>query len=390
MQVRIHHIPTLAALCLGALLAMALTALLIIPSAERTQGKRVQDYGDALANLASRQTVDATFNHDLVRLQLILQDITDNPGVMLATIHDVENNLLVQAGETRFGRHDGTVHTSPIILHDSIAGYVSVSVNYPPATATSTSMIFLLATMGLLFIAVASWSFYRADAIEFIKEDKPQGSPGPLSSENNTSSDGSASEHEFEGHGYNNNDAADHEGTGEEDVDDVDNNGTKVYAIIHLKNLDVLKQQLNGESFRSTLACVEHIIRDVMGLYGGRQVELNGNYYVLTFKAGEEIGEAQFRAACSAYLILELAGIVNKIPLDLAALVSEQEQDLSPGRLPFSGLIINETGGQNPLMLERIALMDLGTEDGRKVFSGFYPPYQSLLENQRKQLAQRN
>ena len=55
-----------------------------------------------LANLAAKRAVDATLNHDLVSLQqVVLQDVVDNPRTLLASIHDVENNLLVQAGSTQ-------------------------------------------------------------------------------------------------------------------------------------------------------------------------------------------------------------------------------------------------------------------------------------------------
>ena len=79
-----------------------LSCAAVLRTVERAQEQvLIADYGQSLANLAAKRAVDATLNHDLVSLQVVLQDVVDNPRTLLASIHDVENNLLVQAGSTQ-------------------------------------------------------------------------------------------------------------------------------------------------------------------------------------------------------------------------------------------------------------------------------------------------
>ena len=309
--------------------------------------------------MAAKQAVDAAFNHDLVRLQVILQDIMANPHTQLATIHDVENNLLVQAGDSRFGKPKGIEFSAPILLHESIAGYVTV--NLDPLTDTLSSTLTIIGLVALFLVLVTVWDMSRHQAFEWVQRDKPVNGKAFYQSDSDTDDDDDVIEEEEH---------------------------PSVFSVIHIKNLDVLKQQLNGQNFRDTIARLEKIISDVMALYGGNKFELIDNYYVLTFKANDSIGEAIFRSACSAYLILELASIIDKIPLDLAALVSAQENDVAPEKLPFAGLIVEASAAQNELINRRANFMELGKNDGRQVIAGFKQPFQNLLDGQTKQLLQ--
>lgn len=311
--------------------------------------------------MAAKQAVDAAFNHDLVRLQVILQDVVANPQTLLATIHDVESNLLVQAGEDAFKAASGKLYSSPIVLHDSIAGYVGVTLD-SKHTGLSSEMTILGIVLFVLTM-VALWNLRSSGALEVTASPARARSTSP--------------------------DAAQQEDDDSDEIYVEDDQLTpSVFSVIHIKNLDVLKQQLNGQNFRETIARLEKIIADVMALYGGKKFVLVDNYYVLTFKANDSFGEALFRAACSAYLILELASIIDKIPLDLAALVSAQENDVTPEKLPFAGLIVEASAAQDELINRRVNFMDLGKNDGRQVIAGFQQPFQTLLDGQTKQLLQ--
>lgn len=334
-------------------------AFIFIPSTRAISESFVKNYGSTLANMAAKQAVDATFNHDLVRLQVILQDVITNPYAHLATIHDVENNLLVQAGDSRTRPPHSATFTSHIALRDSVAGYVTITIKTDEWSLNSA--VLLTISVSTLLFVLALWSLFHSKAIVWqsptqkYKQDKPEKevvgtSPEVSSFEEPLHSD--------------------------------------VFAIIHIKNLNVLKQQLNGQSFRDTMGRLEKIMSDVMALYGGHQFRLTENYYILNFQERDSRGEALFNASCTAYLILELAGIVNKVPLDLAALVSANKENVVPENLPFAGLIVEEIAGGEALINRRITFMELGTEDGRQVLSSFRQPFQNLLENQLKQLSQ--
>lgn len=364
MPFKLRFVPNLCALCFGGFIASLLVAFILIPEMQRTNQESLSHYGRALADMASKQAVDATFNHDLVRLQVILQDVISNPHAELATIHDVENNLLVQAGDSRKRITPAASFTSPIILHDSVAGYLSVTL-HTELWSLGSSIYFVGALAGL-FLVMGVWSLFQNGALSWAAHPKPAKAK-PAENEE-ASSDEQPNE--------------------EEQPPVVEDEPEQVYAVIHIKNLDVLRQQLNGQSYRDTIARLEKITSDVMALYGGHHFELVDNYYVVKFNERDNRGEALFNAACSAYLIMELAGIINKIPLDLAALVSGDESYIEPEKLPFAGLIVEAGAGAEELIHRRIEFMELGTEDGRQVLSGFKQPFQSLLEKQHQQLCQ--
>ncbi len=362
MSIRLHFIPKLTALCTGGFIASLLLALIFIPNTRSISEEYVASYGKALATMAAKQAVDAAFNHDLVRLQVILQDVIANPHTELATIHDVENNLLVQAGDSRVRDPSSVSFNSPIALRDSIAGYVTVTVS--TITWSMNSAIYLVCAVTMLFLVVALWSLFHSRALTWEYSPKSPSTP-----------DSEAQ------HPENNAEEPDYESTLPPEPQ------SEVFAIIHIKNLNVLKQQLNGASFRETIARLEKIMSDVMALYGGHDFKLKDNYYVLNFYERDNRGEALFNASCTAYLILELAGIIDKVPLDLAALVSANKEHIVPEKLPFAGLIVEETAGAETLINRRIEFVELGTEDGRQVVSNFQQPFKSLLENQRTQLS---
>lgn len=364
MPIRITRFPPLGVLALGIFTGILTAFLLIVPKLENAAERHRQNYGNALATMAANQAIDATFNHDLVRLQVILRDIMENPQTTLATIHDVENNLLVQAGEARPGSAHQTSYTAPIVLHDSIAGYLTVNLENDPDAAQPILLMLLL--IELLLIAVAAWSFREAGAIQF-SVDFHQWLPR----------------------------IADRTGHEEELADETPAEETpeieetpEVYAVIHIKNLAVLAQQLNSETYNATLSRMEKVMSDVMALYGGSGYEFRDNFYILFFNANDATNEALFRATCSAHLIVELASIINNIPLDLAAFVSANKDDVTPASLPIAGLILEERAASDELIQRRLQFMEVGTDDGRLVVAGFEQPFQTLLDNQCRQLSQ--
>ncbi len=379
MQLKFHKPNFTVGLILGLLTGLIIAGSLLISSAKHALDQQHRDYGNALSAMAARQAVDATFNHDLVRLQVILQDTATNARVSLATIHDVENNLLVQAGEPQFGNPASLTFTHPIILHDSVAGYVSITTaqNFPGFSAA----INLSRAMIIVCLLVAIWAIHQLKLITLVrlpKPDKAHQNEEEKSQDNNDTTQPQNTQDETLGL---NNDLSDTLANTQDFPD--------VFSVVHIKNLDVLKQQLNGENLRATLGRLEKIIRDVMALYGGTHFQLIGNHYILTFKAYDSAGEALFRATCSAHLVLELGGIVNNIPLDLAALVSSNAGDIRPENLPISGLILEGSAGEDELINQRIEFIEVGEASQQKVVSGFHNPFQSLIDKQHKQLIQR-
>ena len=337
------------------IIGIALVSVLNLPHMHKLASTYSQDYGNAIATMAANQAIDAAFNHDLVRLQVILQDVMENPTTQLATIHDVENNLLVQAGDARTPLESVNTFTAPIVLHDSIAGYLSVSLS--PYYAVNDTQQWLITLFLVALFLVLAMEIYRHNIFE------------------------------LEWNKHTDHACPDPTGTTENNEEQIDEDQTKVYSIIHIKNLAVLKQQLNVENFRKTMSTVEHTISDVLALYNGAGYQLDEDQLRLTFYANDATNEALFRAACSAWLVVELASITNNVPLDLGAFVSANQLDLVPANLPIAGLVLESQAASDELITRRLRFLDVGSEDGRKVVAGFEQPFQSLLEKQRSQLS---
>ena len=363
MNLKIKHVPILTVLCAGAIPALIISWLTFVPGIKKKIETQDEYYLEALTSLTAKQMVEAAFSSDLVSMQVQLTDIADQPNTLFAAVYDAENTLLVQAGDPHFLADKTVTQTKAITLEESIAGYVSVTIEKTPGVSLPSQLFIGLLVMLLTFLA--GWSLYESKALDiqlpnrFKKpKEEPEEEDLPKPS------------------------------TPVEKALPQEEPAPLVYAILHIKNLGVLRQQLSGESFRKTISKLERILADVLALYGGEEFYLEDNHYTLCFRATDSEGEALFRAICSAHLTLELSGIVNKVPLDLAALVTTSDQDLKAEQLPIAGLHIEEAVAAESIIDRRIQIMDVSDDESRKVVSGFQQPFQTLLENQRKQLNQ--
>ncbi len=277
--------------------------------------QRDQQYGQALANVAARRAVQSTINLDLVSLQVILQEITENPSVTNATIHDVENNLLVQATSiTQKNRRQAisrqTNFTAPINVHDNITGYVTVSVDFTNENSHQKIYgIFAFLALSLIILNIAlqkllanietktSTSRTKASDNKLPIVDKlPQSEEKDLVQ---TSS-----------------------------ILDQNKKNPRIELIIQFQNLRTLYGQLNHRSFRSVIQRIEIQLRDLMALYSGELTLINADVARVTFRSNE-LTEAAFNAICSAHLVTTLNQKPESIHLSLCCFIVKREPDAS-------------------------------------------------------------
>ncbi|WP_226664514.1 hypothetical protein [Microbulbifer aggregans] len=90
----------------------------------------------AAATLLAAQSLEQIVAGDRISLQLLAQQALALPAVYGVTVQDVDSSPLAQAGE----RERGETITEPVVLHDSLAGSVTLNVrpgesaNYPWAS----------------------------------------------------------------------------------------------------------------------------------------------------------------------------------------------------------------------------------------------------------------
>lgn len=198
----------------------------------------VQEYGQAMATMAANRAIDATLNHDLVSLQVILQDITDNPRALVASIKDVENHLLVQAGNTKALAQAVSPYTfqADIPLQDAVAGTVSVTLE--GAMADARVLFYGVAGVSTLLMLMAVVSLAQMPAPLILRPVKPQRAALPQPEPQAPSSESAAL--------------------------------FTAYLELRLVNLAVLQQQLSGDRIVQVLTRLEKSIVQILKLYPGR------------------------------------------------------------------------------------------------------------------------
>lgn len=320
-----------------------------------------QLYGQTLANTAAREALEATFHGDLVSMRAIMENSANQAHVLLASIHSVDNKLLVQAGTgTQFLPEDAPNYEATITLHDSLAGFVTVTLE-PLHWASNRYVVGLFSLLGLsVFIFIGC--LVRDKNVSIQLRAKPSSEAFPSLS-------------------------TDIEDTRENNTaESTHTDAAPAYVALCVKNISVLQQQLNGKMLRATLAELSRVMENIGHLYGARNCHWLGDRYLITFQAGSQ-ADALFNAACSARLMLDLAGIVNRVPLDLAAQLSLSEQALREINMPFVGLAIDTNAAGCEELAEKVEYLEIGDENPeRKLIADFVAPYKALLQKQMHQI----
>ncbi|MCW8195018.1 hypothetical protein F6455_09490 [Proteobacteria bacterium 005FR1] len=287
-------------LCAGILVATLACAAICQHLIAETLQNRSAQYGRALANVAARQAIDATLNHDLVSLQVILSDIAENPDVAKATIHDVENNLLVQAGSTVRGAIRQQDFTAPVTLHNSIAGYVTVSLDLTGVAGIQYRIFWLFGFMAVLLIALTlsalyfgrTWNIPLAAARPAIPILNSPPKPDPTVA-----------------------------------VPHVPRAFPRVELIVNFRNLRELAGQLDSKAFRGVSRRIEEQFRGILALYAGQLIQLDAGTARIAFPNPQENPDAAFQALCSARLLLTLNQRSQHFPLRMSALIIQRDSD---------------------------------------------------------------
>ncbi len=352
-----HSLFGLAVLLLLGLALIAARTVVIDHLLERSQR-----YGQAMANIAAKRAIDATLNHDLVSLQVILQDVVANPDVAQAAIFDVENNLLVQSGGQRSrGERD---YIAAITLQDSIAGYVAVALSDEGRYKVVKQLYGLFALLAALILGftmvVAYWRRESPESasiaipiVETPKEitPKPSGS-SPLS---------------------------------------------KVELLLYFPALAQLQRQLNNARFTQLVEEFNEHLAAVASLYSGRIIAMELDQARIGFSALAANSECAFNGLCSAHLLQGLAKI-SDFPLDVSAAVFRnsadatatvsllQRQRVLEKLVAYNDevILVAEPLAGDANLCERIATIE-GVEDF-ELLDDFRSSYRNLLEQQLQQL----
>jgi uncharacterized membrane protein affecting hemolysin expression len=371
-----RRLPPVFFLSMGALLGLLLTAFVLGERGQQKNRELLQEFGNALAQLAAKDVVDASISHDLVSMHAVMQGVQVQPRVLMAAVHDLEQTLLVQAGQPRIGV-DTQAFSAPIPLHDSIAGHVTITMNaeFPGESAVRWALV----GTALLLLLLMTLALYdtRGEAWEL----RPVLLPHRRGREADEDAEGGDLEDEWHSvPEIGNVDTAGSNDNLDETVETVLRHSDLVLAI---PNRQRLEQQLNGDMFMELVQRFDSALDDVLALYGGVRVgaPAKAGIYCIRFTSGESASEAAFRAVCSAHLIYEL-NRHQRIRFQVVAEVCHPEFDVKLA-VSDTGIFI-QTALLDALLQARVDICPI--DEDRVSLAGFKPPFSSLLERQQEQL----
>lgn len=275
-------------------------------NSDKNQQAQIERYGQLLATSTARQAVDATLTQDMISLQAILQDVAQYPNVIGATLHNVDNKLLVQSGYKPKQVSQGKRYnfTAPVALHNNVAGYLEVSVEVPRHTPQDDLFLICWAIAVASSLLIIWWSIYHqwwlslrdklpsANSIVTAVVDKLPTIP-------------------------------------EAQLTDPDAKQAKplpptqiaVRLSLQIVNLTKLYQQLNSEGFEVVLRRFETQMQNLLNLYNGQRQSFIGDTLLIDF-VGEEFHECSFRAVCCAQILINMAARNPSPRLQLAATIN--------------------------------------------------------------------
>ena len=351
----------------GSLMTLWLTAYVANHGQHFQYRHAINSFGQVMANMIARQAMDATLNHDRLSLQILLEDITFDQIVVTSAIYDVENKLIVQAGETGNHLPNHIQHFSaPIVLHDTMSGHVVLGIDTAHPDSIRYPIILLLIS-GLL-ASTSVFCLYRG-----INQIQPVKDKEEKKSVKNSTTD-------------------EEEAIGNQSV----------LLTLSIKNFDDLYQKLNSDSRKRIIDKLFRHVQKALRLYNGDLVYIGSATIVLSFKKNHfaqddlEINNAIFNAACCGYIVCKLNKQQSNFSIALEARIHHtpekaitKERSLLPRH--------KNTASSTSLSIERFFLEDreltsyflINSEENHTNFvdiQGFQPMYADLLDNQLKYL----
>lgn len=405
--VELGRFPPLFYLSVGSLLGVLIVSFVLGGRAEQKQAELLRAYGTSLAQISAQDVMDASVSNDLVAMHAIMQRVAAQPRVLRAAVHDLDQQLLVQAGQSTIREQVSQSFTAAIPLHDSVDGHVTVTLDAGFSgdaalkwTLTGTSLLLLvLAALAVYESRGVAWYFPAAPAEhdhDFSDEDEAlvdellEEASDYLQSEND-------SDQRFAADIIAADDADADVDVLEEDAvagahDEYDEYPPPLPPkpaamhsdlIIALPNRARLEQQLNGERFLQLAWQFEQALDEVLALYGGTRVGANADASVVCvrFTSAESLAEAAFRAVCCAYLIDRLTR-APKVHFQLVAEVCHPDTDVK--------LAVNDAGIYMQKALADTFLYSrvetIAVNEERLRFEGFKGAYAPMLQRQLEQM----
>ncbi|WP_041522255.1 hypothetical protein [Gilvimarinus agarilyticus] len=417
--------PELGLCTIAMVLLGVLGAALVLYFAGQQQAQQLERYGQALADRAAVQAVEPALAHDMISLQAIVHSLTAHPAVLRASIHDVENRLLVENGASTAPLGNlSPSFSAGITLDTHIAGHLSVTLNAPPASQLYGLFLWVW-SLAILLCITGLWLTHRLLQHRRLRAAEPianashteaaSGSEsGAPETETETQADIERSDEDLTEPTITDEPLAqeaadpisdtDPEATvlappteplpvtaaepDARDASDVEEDEAPHQVIIELAfiNIETLRLQLSLGRFNERLARLEQILGGILALYDGTKEPLRKQRMRLTV-TGDSLADASFYALCVCQLALRLSLSGERPVLKLAANVMAPATQADPQIEPPSHTA-PAVWVDPALQCDELAQhVEINSDDQLEQIK---PPYDALLLRQEQQLANLN
>ncbi|WP_445357819.1 hypothetical protein ACJJIC_01245 [Microbulbifer sp. ANSA002] len=291
------------------------------------------------ASFLAGQSLERIVADDRISMQLLARQLLELPAISGVAVEDVESNSLAEVGDLK----SGETISVPVVLHDSIAGNVTVAlipgadVNFPWASLLLT-LVFALPFSAVAALMTGGFSAQRSLPAE-----------EPLSS-----------------------------------ADLPEQKQDSIGLYLRPLNWAQLTNQLSRSALEGIQRELDGRMQLLRRIYGAHPLSCAGPQVGLGFSGAD----SAFRAVCCGLLLREMQSVSRATGLKLALAVAPCE----PSTPDFSAeQLLNQSRGLflHPELLEDSSLAGRIEHHGAGwalEITGLTPSYQKLLDNQLQQL----
>jgi uncharacterized membrane protein affecting hemolysin expression len=316
-----RRLPTLTlvfSLAVGLLITLVLSLQLNLHATEQ-----LNNLGTALSTQLAKITRDPLIHQDTLSLQVEVDDMLRVDGVKRAAVYDASHLLLVQAQTAHIQESELSIHTNPITIENTTAGYVTIDLNRHHFSASfkeliRTFIIFWVVLTTILVLLSIKWGRKISTRLNHLSQQLPGDESikldelslleqriAPLLATRQSPTEGQLACH------------------------------SALLGII-CQNLPRLESLLNQEHFESLMIRLDQLVDDATELYGATRLSGSRHSIYLEFSNTEENGDHRVRAIYCATALFQLTNqllATQGITVELACAISSSQQQPSTSKL---------------------------------------------------------
>jgi uncharacterized membrane protein affecting hemolysin expression len=319
-----RRLPTLTlifSLAIGLLITLVLSLQLNLHTTEQ-----LNHLGTTLSAQLAKIIRDPIIHQDTLSLQVEVDEMLRVDGVKRASVYDASHRLLVQAQPAHLQESELSVHTNPITIENTIAGYVTIDLDRHHFSASfkeliRTFIIFWLALTSILVLLSIQWGRKISTRLNHLSQQLPGDESIKLD-------ELSLLEQRI----------APLLATRQQPTGDQLACHSSLLGII-CQNLPRLESLLNQEHFESLMIRLDHLVDDATELYGATRLSGGRHSIYLEFSNLDEDGDHRLRAIYCATALFQLTHqllATQGVTVELAGAISSSQQQ------PYTSKLLNE------------------------------------------------